>query len=337
MSLIIGRGGGVTMSGGGSGQAPALFQDDFDRADGPLGPLWQGSGAAISGNKVVITPTAGSEILTNGNMESGDPPSSWTAISNTLDGVADERTGGAGAQALDTLTSGAAFGRARQVITATVGTWYALAGYVKRIAGGSGRIAFVQSTGEIVIQQRTSSSASWTLLDVTARAPVTSMQVWLGNVTAASGEDHRFDDVSLKALTLSTLFATINNGLTHCDVSAKATLVAGTHAGVVANLDSVSSPANFVIAYHDGTSVYLDKCVGGTYTNLISAAVAYSAGAIIRIVRPAGTNTFQLWYNGVQRGADQSVSDAGIVSNTRHGLFSAYDGNSLDDYACGPT
>ena len=105
---------------------------------------------------------------------------------------------------------------------------------------------------------------------------------------------------------------------------------------MVSLLDSVASPANFLLAYHDGATVKFEKCVGGTYTNLVSISVAFSAGAQLEIRRPSG-NTFQVWYNGSQIGTDQTVNDAGIISNTRYGLFSTYDGNTVSEFSLGGT
>lgn len=100
------------------------------------------------------------------------------------------------------------------------------------------------------------------------------------------------------------------------------------------NLDSTSSPANFLIAYHDGTNVKLDKNVGGTYTNLISAAATYSAGATLRVITytSSGSLKVRVYYNNALVGSEQTVSDAGIISNTKHGLFSTYSGNSFDNF-----
>jgi hypothetical protein len=61
--------------------------------------------------------------------------------------------------------------------------------------------------------------------------------------------------------------------------------------------------------------------------------VAFSANAQIEIRRPSG-NTFQLWYSGTQRGTDQTVADAGIISNTRYGLFSTHT-NEFSEFSLG--
>jgi hypothetical protein len=123
---------------------------------------------------------------------------------------------------------------------------------------------------------------------------------------------------------------------THATTRAACVIVRGTRAGVVCNLDSASSPANFVLASHSGTNAILEKCVAGTYTTLISITATYVAGAFVEVRRIAGTNTWQLWYNGVQRGTDQTISDAGIVSNTLHGYFNSYAGNEVSGFSCVP-
>ncbi len=111
-------------------------------------------------------------------------------------------------------------------------------------------------------------------------------------------------------------------------------ITALTQAGLVLCLDDAATPANFLIAYHDGTKAHLEKCVAGTYTSLISAAAAYSANATLRVIKD-GTSV-DLFYNEVKVGTTQTVSDAGIKDNTIHGLFSTYPGNTLDNFMLFP-
>jgi hypothetical protein len=111
------------------------------------------------------------------------------------------------------------------------------------------------------------------------------------------------------------------------------TLVAGTRAGVVANLDSATAPSNFVLASHDGTTARLTKCVGGTYTELVAETVAYSAGAFVEVRRLAG-NDYELYYNGSKVGTTQTIADAGIIGNTLAGYFNTYDLNTVANFTC---
>lgn len=133
----------------------------------------------------------------------------------------------------------------------------------------------------------------------------------------------------VKQITLSSLFASVSVSTPDVLAEAAVTMTAGTQAGLVLNLDSAATPANFVIAYHDGTNCLLGKCVAGTYTSVISAAATYSAGAVLRVIKN-GT-AYRLYYNNALVGTG-TISDAGIVSNARHGLFSTYASNSLDNF-----
>ena len=103
---------------------------------------------------------------------------------------------------------------------------------------------------------------------------------------------------------------------------------------MVLNLDDAATPANFLVAYHDGTNATLLKCVAGTYTSVITAVAAYAANKTMRVVKD-GTSV-SLFYNGAKVGTTQTVSDAGIISNTLHGLFSTYASNILDNFSVFP-
>jgi len=306
VGIGIHGGAGVRLAGGG-GLLP--FGDSFDRADGALGNGWTGATWTIASGKAVNTPTLGAELLTNGGFGSD---TWWThgAEWAIASGVATLT-----ALYHGTLTTGANNG--------VVGSFCRTQFDVVSVAGGFQLL--INSGASLGISRTTTGTFVETYRVTNAKALY---QIW-GSVNPTTGS---IDNVSVKTLTLATLFSAINSDTPNVDVSAAATLVAGTQAGVVINLDSVSSPANFVIGYHDGTNVKLEKCVAGVYTNLISTAVAYSAGAAVRVVK-SGATTYQLWYGGTQRGADQSVSDAGIVNNTLHGMFSTYEGNSLDDFS----
>lgn len=147
----------------------------------------------------------------------------------------------------------------------------------------------------------------------------------------ANGNAATVDNLSLRNLLTSSLLSTRTYASANCDLSVQVTLTAGTQAGLCARLDSATSPANFIIAYLDGTGVAkVDKCVGGTYTNVISGAVTYAAGRVLRLM--CSGNNVSAYYNGTQVGSTVTVSDAGIVSNTRHGKFNTYASNVLANY-----
>ncbi len=306
-------------------------------AGGGAANSWTGATWATSGGNASNTPTLGSELLVDGGLEnwtSSSNATNWSESSAGTSSVAQEtglqRTGSSAAKLV--IDSGNVFAALSQSITTINGNWYHFAAYARGLTGTpQARLQFASLS--IVTSDRTLST-SYQEMVATGRASSTTVSFTLNRLSAASNS-LIYDDASARGLITANLLATIAGASPTQTAAAKiVTLSSGTQSGVVALLDSTSSPANFLIAYHDGTNVKLEKCVGGTYTQLISTVVAFSAGAQIEIRRPSG-NTFQVWYNGVQRGTDQTVSDAGIISNTRYGLFSTYSGNTFSEFSLG--
>lgn len=286
-----------------------------------------GSTWATDGNgRGYNTPTLGSELLTNGDFSAwtSDDPDGWTvsgesgsdpAMSEVGSGEDHTGPGSGSANYYSTATP-----MYMHQSPSTVGAWYQHESVVSYALNSNlgWRWGFIGNhalgNGTNVDTDR-ASSAQFTL--IRQSLPV----------------DTTLDSISLKQLTLSTLYAYTTG--TASDQTALAKINAGgigTQAGVISLLDSAGTPANFIIGYHDGSKAYLDKCVGGTYTNLISVSSTFVSDAAIEIRRPSG-NTFQLWYNGSQVGTDQTISDAGIISNTIYGAFSTYSGNTFSHFA----
>lgn len=139
--------------------------------------------------------------------------------------------------------------------------------------------------------------------------------------------DGTIDNVFIKALTLNTLFNVRTGASMPASVIATGTITANAPSGVCYGLDSISAPTNVIIATHDGgTAVKLEKLVAGTWTTVLSTTASYVAGVLPQIKYTGGT-TFQLFYNGTQRGADQTISDAG--TGTLHGVISTYSSNTI--------
>lgn len=312
-----------------------LAYDSFTRGDagslgntessGPLGGAivraWQTGGAtwAIVSGEAVNTPTEGGELVVNGDFANwtGDNPDNWTVVAEDANNYVTESAGGGEAQIVSNNT--AAIRITQNILT--IGAWYACSADCTAAVAGS---LLAEDTSGGLLQSLSAVQAySWT-----GRAASGVFIVIRGGVC-----DVTFDNVSIKQLTLNTLFSSVETSASDIICQAELdTVVAGTQAGLVVNLDDKDAPANFVIAYHNGTNARLEKCVAGTYTSVINAAVAYAAGATIQVVK-SGTS-YSLYYNSAQVGATQTISDAGIVSNTKHGLFSTDSGNQLDNFQC---
>lgn len=261
------------------------------------------------GGLAAPVPVVGAEQITNGGFATD---TAWTkgagwSIPGDGTAVATDASGVILQAATPALVAGGWYLAAIDVVALSAGI------AILRIGEGGPGITGVTTTGNYWVTLRVAVTGS---VYVTRTA---------ANLTGA------IDNISVKRLTLSSLFSTAAYASANCDLSAAVTRAGGTQAGLVARLDSATSPANFVIAYLDGGgNVKVDKCVAGTYTNVISGAVTYAAGRVLRLV--CSGNSVSAYYNGTQVGSTVTVSDAGIVSNTRHGLFSTYASNSFAGY-----
>jgi hypothetical protein len=337
------RAGGAVMSPGGAGFVPPAaggfsYATDFSANDGG----WAGAGFSVSGGNALIAPTLSAEKLADPGVETWATPTDLTSWSESIAGTStiNEESvqfhGGAKSARLDVDGTNSTCQIFQTLGGQVSGAWVVLGGWMRSSASGK--------TGSY-------QGSSLGFIDAFAHDPGTSFAEFVANgITtgttwqpffsklSASSASLYWDDLTLKEITLSTMFATRATGVNNVRVSGNWTIPQPrTVAGIVACLDNTGSPANFLIAYHNSRpgastgSIRLDKYVGGARTNLISTNMTYVANAPVEI-RKNGT-TVQLFYNGAQVGTDQTVSDAGIIGNTIHGLFNAYSGNTCDSFA----
>ena len=319
-----------------------LAYDTFTRADGAIGssettgpdsqttPSLAWTGGAISSNKNVITPSLGSEMWDAPASAFDSGTYAWTPYgTNTIT----NDTNSLKITYVDNIAGAYSSLNAAGDLNSnlTIGMWYQYTGQAKVNAGSS-----VNPRSNLTYDNRgvAITSTDFTNFVLTDRSSSATGNA-VSNYNMGTGEVLTLDNLSLKPLTLSSLFSSVSTSDKDVIASADVTLTAGTQAGVVTNLDSAGTPANFLIAYHDGTYIKLDKNVGGTYTNLISATTNYVAGTTLRVITyhsDANTLKVRVYYNNALRGTEQTVTDAGIISNTLHGLFSTYSGNTFDNF-----
>jgi hypothetical protein len=287
-----------------------------------------------------ITPTlSGIELVTNGTMEAGDPPTGWSQSGAALDGVADEHTGGLGAQSLSVLNSGAASGYSFRNVTLAVGSWYMFSVWCKMTNGTFTLQSYLQdqTTFADMSKKLNTSFPTWIYLFSCGRAINATNRVILQNNSTTSGDGGRFDDVSTQAITLpSTLGTPQTIGAPDFWGEITVTLTAGTQAGVMLCINDPANPTSFVLAYHDGTNFHAVKCVNGTYAaESINVAATYSAAK--RICYAKEGSSWWFWYNEVlMTGSPVTISDAEIVSNKTHTWFSTYAGNTFAELGIYP-
>lgn len=308
---------------------PVLLADTFTRADGAVGSsegtdfdgkpapvrVWSGSGAAVSGNALVITPELGEELVTNGDFSAwtGDDPDGWAVIPGEAAGYyVTEDSGKA------RLVSGGTYIDIRQSGLLSVGSFYQLSIEIVANTGlgiylggaDSGALYFTSSLG---------------VHNPTIRANNTYFRVAR---TVGGAVDTTFDNVSVKQISFPTTLATADLGTSDVMLDTNITRTAGTQAGIALNVDDESNPQNMVLVYLDGVgNCVVDKLVNGTWSTVASTAITYAADAQLRVVKD-GTG-YSVFYNGSLVGSTNTISDATVVDNTIHGLFSTYEGNSF--------
>ncbi len=90
---------------------------------------------------------------------------------------------------------------------------------------------------------------------------------------------------------------------------------------------------NYVIAYHDGTNVKIDKVIAGSSTNVASVAKTYAAGTDLEVIWN-GTN-IRVYYNANQLTNDgYTIADAALQTGTQVGVYSTDAGNSVTAFEC---
>jgi hypothetical protein len=293
---------------------------------------WQQKGSAW-----VNDPMLGAELLANGSMEEGSPPTGWLAQgSATLTSVAEERTGGSGSNCLNIANGDTAYGIGRKALTYPAHIWHRATAWARKVTCNS--IVSVVDLGGDELSHFTVASTSWmqtraAVLSLTADGHLRSM-----NASNTSGQAARLDDASFRALTLSELILTRNTN--NIDTTVDVTVASFPHyepVGIILNVDNLDNPQNFVLATlgsntTGGLGIRLLKCVNGVYSVVMDYTnYDWSAGKVFRVVK-SGT-TYQIFFNGIQIGANQTVNEATINNNTRHGIFSTNPAVNLDNVA----
>ena len=311
--------------------------DGLGHAEGIAGGIGSGGGGlawthttySVSAAKAINTPTLGSELLADGGFENWTTSTNvtnWTeniAGTSTINRETVDAFSGSNAVRMD-IDSSSSIASIYQTAV-SVGKWYHLSVYAKASTTGKTMKFSNGASGDLgpTLPTLTTSYAQYF---ATARATTT--EVGIKRSSAASSSIY-LDSFSVKEIPLAELFSSVVVSTADVLAETEITLTTTTTAGLVLNLDNASSPASFVIAYHDGTNCKLEKCVAGVYTSVVSAAATYSAGAVLRVSK-IGT-AYRLYYNNALVGTG-TISDAGIINNARHGLFSTYSGNQLDNF-----
>lgn len=310
--------------------------------DGALPAPLTGATWAISSGVIVNTPTEGAELLTDGGCENwttANNLTSWTETiqaggTSTVNQEGTVKRSGSYSARLDIDAAGK-FVDLAQVPTLALGDWAIMRSYLR--ANGDNKTIGLRAENQLPGTITESPPNGSFGLKIFSFVKKTAAGFAVSHRTVGSANTSFYiDDMSVKKQTTSTLMATMNAAASLVTVKGAWSIVSGSLAGVVINLDSAASPLNFIFAVHNGqTAITLIKCVNGTYTSVLSnAATTYVANANVEI-RHTATTTYQLWYNGAQIGTDQTIDEPTIYNNTLCGTFSTWGGNSLNRFFVG--
>jgi hypothetical protein len=292
-------------------------------------PVMMRRGGVALDYTVNITPTYGADQLTNGAFEApytSGLANGWTKAGTPV--VAEETTikhGGSSAQRLTGDAAAEGVSQYKTTLSNCFGLWEACLyptenNFQVSPAAGTGALSHLQVDAAFTLNQ-------WNHFRTTNRITGSGNRGFLVTQVAAGTSNFYMDDFVFKQITLASCLGTVKTTATG-DVTAR-TKMSGLAAvglnsrhfgGVMTNINDVAAPTSFVIGFHDGAYAGLLKCVLGSFTSLISSAVAFVAGAEIKVEKTGGT-TFKLYYDGVKIGTTQTVADAEIVDNLSHAQF----------------
>lgn len=321
------------------GRARALLRQkntnySFSDSFASLQSGWTGTGFAVSSGSATITPTENTQRVTNGDFETfaSVPPTGWTAqqTGGTVNKETTSVHGGSNAVRYDRDAS-ALLARVFQSTTIPNNTWH----ITRYWARGSDTAPKAQMVGTAVglnhnspDRDLTTSYAEHYANGLTSSA---NPQIFPDSSSSASKSVY-YDDISIKDLTLSSMFATRATSA-YSVVVARATItrassVQRSFKGVVICLDNTSSPTSFIVGFTNGNACFLYELSAGTYTKHIdNTSVTFVDGAPLE-VRKNGT-TVSLWYNGTQVSTDKTVS---ATTGKNHGLFAGYGADTFQDF-----
>jgi hypothetical protein len=293
---------------------------------------------SVSAGKAVNTPTQGSELLTNGDMEGafvGGVASGWSVMI-AGDTPAEENTivhGGSKAQKI-TWVSTDDSGIKQTKLTNHV--WYRVDGWFR---ANQSRVIQHQLSGSTTSFTKPVTADTWTNVVNTGRATGTVFYTYV-SVGQQAGDLYYWDDYSIKPLAIGTLITAPQFSTANVYAAVDIWRTTGLQVGLALNInpDFFTAPdtaanQDFILVYLDGSgNCRIDECVNGVYTNKTTTTVTYVAGARLVAIKEDAT-TIRVFYNTI---AVATVSTLTGNNNLCHGLFNTGNPteNQFDNFVC---
>jgi len=306
-------------------------------SDGPLPPKFLGPTWSIVSGKAVNTPTLNGELLADPGLEAtytdGKCDTLLKGGTPTLS-ESSEVHGGSKAQDFTAGANNDSLKWAGQAGIASV--WYQVSGWVKRLAGTASQVflavytggagtAFPSNITRLPIKSATYTQKKLNFIPLTTGLNYV-YPTW--QIGATGNDNVLVDDISLQRISNETLFSLLPSSQPDVVIKVRPdTLVDSTCFGMVLRAEKQFNPNNYVIGICrlDNTEANVNfmiiKCVSGLYTIVLAeTAKAIVADAWFEL-RGSGSS-ISVWYNNLQVGTTQTISDAEILSNRHHGVIS---------------
>lgn len=290
------------------------YFDSFQRNNSNLsgqsmnGSIWIAPNAAISDEKLIITPTLGANQLLDSSCDNAAQwylSSGWTISGGTLNASGSE----------------AQWSVAENYTNLDTNAWYEVYSEVSNYTSGSWQ--YNQSPGPM---------SSVSILN-SYRTSAASRK--LGVQASSSNFNAKFDNLYAKKIDEKTMFASHNTNrsdyIAKVDFTCNLGKSSNYKGGLAVSLDNPSNPQNYIFTRFTDYALSLVKVVNGVASTLINITTGYFDGGTLELRKRGGQ--VALLYNNVQIGTTQSITDSTLINNVYTGVWSATSNCSFQNYS----
>lgn len=263
-----------------------------------------------------FTQSLGAELLTNGDFETGDPPTGWGSGGSTLSSAADERTGGSGSSSLNVARNNNDFGYGQQIITTTIGGWYELRGWYKNVDASSGAYIRIAATPNIESAER--SSTTWHPWTVMTRRGDTQGIIRSYSHATVDGQSARFDDFSFKPVTLNAEATAVADGIFDFTYALPASPYSGERVELWYRANGDTDYWTAYLKRNDANDAWdfkVDSVSNGTATNRVNVT-GVGTPTTIRVITSGTSHDFYTLASSTWTKRGSTVTNATHQTNT---------------------
>jgi hypothetical protein len=285
----------------------------------------------------VINPTMGAELLTDGAMEnwtSATNLTSWTESiggSSTVNQEAVIVQAGASSARLD-IDGASTAALIFQGVIAAVGVYLHVVYWGRASAGGKTLMSSGSSFGGNGPVR--DPGAAWVEYVESRRVTTANPNLGLTRGAGTASASLYIDTASCKPITYATMLAFLGpRDVRPGDYQCNPTAVNGTKCGIVISYADENNHVQAIVDRLSGTAKIV-KRIAGVFTEVISGAIVYGDGKILKATIASNGTDYSLFYDGAQVGVTTAIADAGL--GTRVYGFSCYSGNTVGTVTVNP-